>query len=73
MSPEHLPDTYEGRLDHIIEEASEVIKAVIKIKRFGLKATDPNTGKSYDNLIDLYDEVQDVRKAFDNFSGWSEP
>lgn len=62
MSPKHLPDTYEGKLDHIIEEASEVIKAAIKIKRFGLVAD-----KKYNNLRDLMEEVEDVQKAFDNF------
>lgn len=61
MSPKHLPTTYEGKLDHIIEECSEVIKVVLKIKRFGL------TSEGYDNLSNLIDEVEDVVKATDNF------
>lgn len=61
MSPKHLPTTYEGKLDHIIEECSEVIKVVLKIKRFGL------ISEGYNNLGNLIDEVDDVKKATDNF------
>jgi hypothetical protein len=63
MRPDLLPITIEGKLDHIIEEAGEVIKAYIKRKRFGSLATDPFTGTKYDNDADLRNEILDLRNA----------
>lgn len=49
---------YEGELlDNLIEEASEVIKAASKIKRFGRRPTDSTDGKTYDNVRDLSFEL----------------
>lgn len=48
------------RLDHLIEEMAEVIKAAQKAKRFGWNATDPLTDKVYDNKQELRLEVRDL-------------
>jgi NTP pyrophosphatase (non-canonical NTP hydrolase) len=50
--------TKDLKLDHLIEEASEVIKAAIKIKRFGATKT---------NLRNLREEVLDVRTAYKRY------
>ena len=52
-----------GWLDQVTEEAAEVIKAIPKFKRFGPKATDPHTGKMYDNRDDLLTELEDLEAA----------
>lgn len=57
-NPKHLPKTPELMLDHIMEEASEVIKACVKIKRFGLNDT---------KLADLASEVDDVQFTFKRY------
>ncbi len=51
------------RLALLAEELSEALHAVCKIQRFGFFATDPNTGKSYDNKAALMDELGHVSAA----------
>lgn len=59
MDPNLLPTTEDGMLDHIVEECSELIKAVIKIKRFGLD--------SRSNHADLVNEASDVEDSVANY------
>lgn len=63
MREDVLPTTSEGRLTHLVEECSEVIKAVCKLQRFGGLAFDPVTGTTYDNITELCGEVRDLERA----------
>lgn len=58
-----LADDLLERLDHVVEECSEVTKAIIKIRRHGFVATDPFTSKQYNNQEDLQREVRDLMAA----------
>lgn len=59
--------------DQLIEECSELIKALCKLKRFGKKAKDPITGIEYDNLAEARAEISDVKKSIHNcLVKWSE-
>ena len=49
--------------DQLIEECSELIKALCKYKRFGAVAVDPNTKLVYDNRQDVLNEIEDVKQA----------
>lgn len=56
MDETKLPHTDDGKLAHLIEECSEVVReladithAVCKLRRFGTPARDPVTGIVYDN------------------------
>ena len=62
MHPEFLPTDLDGMLDHVIEEAAEVILAASKIKRFGPDSTWP-IGNPSNNLLDLINEAEDLRTA----------
>lgn len=62
MNLKKLPDTLDGRMDHVIEEASEVIKVMMKIRRFGWEETECD-GVKYDNKADLMSELRDLRTA----------
>lgn len=55
MTPELAPQNWDGCLDHVVEECSELIKAVIKIKRFGIH--------SRSNLQDFITEAGDINQA----------
>jgi hypothetical protein len=48
-------------LDHLIEECSELIKAICKFKRFGPQITDSFTGQKYNNALDVITEMEDVK------------
>lgn len=63
MRKDCLPTTYEGALTHIIQEASEVIKAITKLQMFGYCATDPLTGITYDNRRKMLEEFNDLEHA----------
>ena len=49
----------EELLDHIDEEAAEVIQAACKLRRFGPKAE--FEGVKYDNVADLLEEFRQLR------------
>jgi len=49
-----------SHLDRVQEEASELIKAISKYRRFGARPTDPATGIEYDNLSDIKTEMTDL-------------
>lgn len=52
--------------DRVIEECSEVIKAICKANRFGLDGYHPDNPKRF-NINDILDEMQDVRRVFDEY------
>lgn len=59
--------------DQLIEECSELIKALCKMKRFGKTAIDPHTGIKYDNLADCRAEISDVKQSIHRcLVTWSE-
>ncbi len=60
--PKLIPDTYIGRLEHLIEECAEVISAAQKLKRFG-EDVHEFEGVSYDNLEHLRNEIMDLDDA----------
>lgn len=51
--------------DRLIEECSELIKAICKAKRFGLSNYSPRTGKVNKDWI--FEEMRDVEKAIENY------
>lgn len=60
--PKLIPDTYVGRLEHLIEECAEVIAAAQKLKRFG-EPIHSFEGVVYDNLEHLRNELMDLDDA----------
>ncbi len=62
MKPEYLSDDLDDMLFHVVEEASEVIKEVTKIKRFGAFNRWPNS-EADTNLTRLIQETDDLQKA----------
>lgn len=51
-----------SRLDHLIEECSEVIKVASKIRRFGWDSYHPDDPEHTPNTKRLFNEMQDVEK-----------
>lgn len=49
----------------LVEECSEVIKAVMKIERFGYYYENPQTGKMF--IDELEEEIHDVLEAWDDY------
>lgn len=41
MHPEFLPNTLQGKMAHVVEEAGEVLVMIGKINRFGMHSVDP--------------------------------
>lgn len=62
-----LPSSLEGSLARLIEECGETLKAVGKLQRFGLKATDPLTKIEYDNVAKLHSEIDHLQHAIKEF------
>lgn len=52
--------------DKVIEECSEVIQAICKIKRFGLYNYHPDRPES-NNRSEVLQEMADLRFAIDNY------
>lgn len=67
MRVDLLPKDRAGKLEHIVEECSEVIKAICKLKKFGAIARDPVTGIEYNNTNDLLGEFHDLQHAIQAF------
>lgn len=63
MRRDLLPMNLTGKMDHVIEEATEVILAILKYKRFGARAKDPVTGKEYNNEAEILAEMDDLYAA----------
>ena len=53
--------------DKVIEEASEVIKAIIKAKRFGLNNYHPTKRPKVINKEEILSEIKDLRYALDAY------
>jgi hypothetical protein len=63
MRADLLPTDYDGCLIRVIQECSEVIKAITKLQLYGPNPTDHATGISYDNRRDILDECNDLEHA----------
>ena len=68
-----LPTTQADKIAYLIEECGEVLQVIGKLHRFGETPVDHKTGIKYDNIIDLFVELDDlerairlVRESFDN-------
>ena len=68
-----LPITQADKIAYLIEECGEVLQAIGTLQRFGEHPTDHKTGATYDNIVDLFAELNDlerairlVRESFDN-------
>jgi hypothetical protein len=79
MREDLLPKTFDTGVSRIVEESGEVIeiigrvlKITGKLQRFGYIATDSVTGKSYDNVADLFTELDQLEHAICQLRGlWS--
>lgn len=60
-----LTEAQEERLDLLIEECSEVIKAASKIKRFGYQSTNPYAPQDGTNLNQLQLEMGDLDAIYE--------
>lgn len=63
MRSDRLPNTYDEALTRIIQEAAEVIQAVTKLQQYGFVATDNKTGITYDNVVAMLSEFNDLEHA----------
>lgn len=63
MRPDLLPKDLDGSMARFVEEVGECLKPLGKIGRFGLIATDAVTGITYDNALDLFNELHDLEHA----------
>lgn len=63
MDPAYLPTDFEGRVAWLLEECGEVVQAIGKAGRFGLRSRDPRTGLS--NAEQLSDEITDLLRAIE--------
>ena len=61
LHTKYLPETLPAKLDHVVEEAGEVLVAFGKYMRFGPLSSHPNGGIS--NVKHLYLELQDLTHA----------
>lgn len=51
--------------DRVVEECSEVIKAICKIQRFGYLNFHPERKRA--NVYELADEIADLRRVLDEY------
>lgn len=52
--------------DRVIEECAEVIQAITKIKRFGMRKYHPDRPES-NNRLDLLSEIEDLKFALEQY------
>lgn len=66
MNEKYLPKTLNGRLVHLVEECSEVIKEICKAQRFGLNGdADWIDAGEMPPKKRILNEIADVRRACD--------
>ena len=70
MREDLLPKTYEGALTRVVQEAAEVIQAITKLQQYGSVATDQKTGISYNNVMDMLTEFNDLEHAMTVIRGY---
>lgn len=63
MQLELIPEGLSGKLVHVIEECSEVIKEACKAQRFGLKNYHPRDPDRITNKDRLYNEITQLKEA----------
>jgi hypothetical protein len=61
VNPRYLPDTLEGKMDRVVEEAGEILQVIGKAGRFGLKSYHPEGGPN--NAALILSEMADLRHA----------
>ena len=64
---QYLPETVEGKLDHVQEECAEVILAIAKMKRFGWESRNPAYPDSPTNIHHLRQEIGEAIFAMQRF------
>lgn len=57
------PDDLNGNFAHVMQECGELIQAITKFQMYGAQATDPHTGRKYNNEAHVIAEMQDVERA----------
>lgn len=67
MREDLLPQKYETKMAHVVEEAAEVILAYAKMQRFGKTAVDPKTNIEYNNENDFVLEVRQLKYAIERY------
>lgn len=60
---EYLPQGFNGKLSHVIEECGEVLAAAGKTLRFGLESSNPLTSDPETNREWLLRELKDLKQA----------
>lgn len=58
-----LPQTLNGMLSHVMQEAGSVISIASKVQMFGWTAIDPKTKIKYDNDKNLKEKLVELKIA----------